>query len=112
MLSAIRSRATGWIAKILFGLLIVAFAVWGIGDIFRGDQAQKPVVQVGDVKYSQAEFQRDLKQQLDRFSQQQGFQITAQQFAQFGGIAQIVAQAVNRNTLKVFAEDQGIGVSQ
>src|ERR1051325_4563540 len=78
MLSAIRSKTTGWVAKILFVLLIVAFAVWGIGDIFRGDQAQKPVVQVGDVKYSQAEFQRDLKQQLDRFSQQQGFQITAQ----------------------------------
>jgi peptidyl-prolyl cis-trans isomerase D len=112
MLSAIRSRATGWIAKILFGLLIVAFAVWGIGDIFRGDQQQKPVAQVGDIKYSQAEFQRDLKQQLDRFSQAQGFQITAQQFAQFGGVAQIVAQAVNRSTLKVFAEQQGIGVSQ
>ena len=112
MLSAIRSKTTGWIAKILFGLLIVAFAVWGIGDIFRGDQAQKPVIQVGDVKYSQAEFQRDLKQQLDRFSQQQGFQITAQQFAQFGGVTQIIAQAVNRSTLKVFAEKQGMGVSQ
>jgi len=112
MLSAIRSKTTGWIAKILFLLLIVAFGVWGIGDIFRGDRAQKPVVQVGDVKYSQAEFQRDLKQQLDRFSQQQGFQITAQQFAQFGGISQIVAQAVNRSTLKVFAQDQGMGVSQ
>ncbi|MES1151877.1 MAG: SurA N-terminal domain-containing protein, partial [Dongia sp.] len=112
MLSAIRSQTTGWIAKILFGLLIVAFGVWGIGDIFRGDQAQKPVVQVGDVKYSQGEFQRDLKQQLDRFSQGQGFQLTAQQFAQLGGVTQIVAQAVNRSTLKVFAQEQGLGVSQ
>ncbi len=112
MLSAIRHKTTGWIAKILFVVLIVAFGVWGIGDIFRGDQTEKPVAQVGDVKYSQAEFQRDLKQQLDRFSQAQGFQITAQQFAQFGGIAQIIAQAVNRSTLRVFTEQQGIAVSQ
>jgi len=112
MLSAIRSQTTGWIAKILFLLLIVAFGVWGIGDIFRGDQAQKPVVQVDDIKYSQAEFQRDLKQQLDQFSQAQHFQITAQQFAQFGGVSQIIARAVNRNSLKVYTRDQGLGVSQ
>jgi peptidyl-prolyl cis-trans isomerase D len=112
MLSAIRSKTTGWIAKILFVLLIVAFGVWGIGDIFRGDQTEKPVAEVGDVKYTQAEFQRDLKLQLDQFSQAQGFQITAAQFAQFGGITRLVAQAVNRSTLKVFAEQQGIGVSQ
>ncbi|HVT50105.1 MAG TPA: peptidyl-prolyl cis-trans isomerase, partial [Dongiaceae bacterium] len=111
MLSAIRSKTTGWVAKILFVILIVAFGVWGIGDIFRGDQAQKPVAQVGDVKYSQGEFQRDLKQQLDKY-QAQGVPLTAQQFAQFGGVAQIIAQAVNRSSLKVFAEQQNMGVSQ
>src|SRR5882724_4198903 len=112
MLSAIRSKTTGWIAKILFLLLILAFGVWGIGDIFRGDQAQKPVVQVGDVKYSQGEFQRDLKQQLDQFQRTQGIPLTAQQFAQFGGVARILAQAVNRSSLQVYAQQQGLGVSQ
>ncbi len=112
MLSAIRSKTTGWIAKILFVVLIVAFGVWGIGDIFRGDQTQKPVIQVGDVKYTQAEFQHDLKLQLDQFQRAQGIQLTAQQFAQFGGVSRIIDQAVERSALKVFAEQQGIGVSQ
>jgi len=113
MLTSIRSKSTGLVAKILFGLLIVAFALWGIGDIFRGDQAQKPVATIGNIKYSQNEFRRDLKQAMDRFGQQmQGMQFTAQQFAQFGGVAQVVAQAINRNSLKVYAQDHGLGVSQ
>jgi peptidyl-prolyl cis-trans isomerase D len=111
MLSAIRHQTTGWIAKILFVLLIVAFGIWGIGDIFRGDQKEKPVAQIGDLQYTQAEFQRDLKQQLDKY-QAQGVPLNAQQFAQFGGVAQIVAQAVQRNSLKVFVQQQGMGVSQ
>ena len=113
MLTSIRSKSTGLIAKILFGLLIVAFALWGIGDIFRSDQAQKPVATIGNIQYSQNEFRRDLKQAMDRFGQQmQGMQFTAQQFAQFGGVAQVVAQAINRNSLKVYAQEHGLGVSQ
>jgi peptidyl-prolyl cis-trans isomerase D len=112
MLTAIRSKTSSWIAKILFVLLIVAFGVWGIGDIFRGDKAQSPVAEIGDVQYSQAEFRRDLKLELERFSQSQGVQLTAQQFAQFGGVAQVIAQAVNRSLLKVFAARQDIGISQ
>ncbi len=113
MLTSIRSKSTGLIAKILFGLLIAAFALWGIGDIFRNDPQQKPVATIGNIKYSQSEFRRDLKQGMDRFAQQmQGMQFTAQQFAQFGGVAQVVAQAINRNSLKVYAQDHGLGVSQ
>ncbi|MDQ7248050.1 peptidyl-prolyl cis-trans isomerase [Dongia sedimenti] len=113
MLTSIRNKSTSFVAKVLFGLLIVAFALWGIGDIFSGDQAQKPVATIGSVKYSQAEFRRDLKQAMDRFAQQmQGMQFTAQQFAQFGGVAQVVAQAINRNSLKVYAQEHGLSVSQ
>lgn len=113
MLSSIRSKTSSLVAKILFALLIVAFALWGIGDIFRSDQAQKPVATIGNIKYSQNEFRRDLKQAMDRFAaQMQGMHFTAQQFAQFGGVAQVIAQAVNRSALKVYAEDHGLGVSQ
>jgi peptidyl-prolyl cis-trans isomerase D len=113
MLSSIRSKTSSLVVKILFALLIAAFALWGIGDIFRSDQAQKPVATIGDIKYSQNEFRRDLKQSMDRFAaQMQGVQFTAQQFAQFGGVAQVVAQAINRNSLKVYAQEHGLGVSQ
>ena len=39
MLNSLRRHATGWVAKVLFGILVVSFAIWGIGDIFRAPQA-------------------------------------------------------------------------
>jgi hypothetical protein len=39
MLKGFRKAGESWVGKavitVLFGLLIVSFAVWGIGDIFR-----------------------------------------------------------------------------
>jgi peptidyl-prolyl cis-trans isomerase D len=42
MLQSIRDRAQSWVAWILVGLLIVVFAVWGIGSFFTPDP--NPVV--------------------------------------------------------------------
>ena len=36
MLDAMRRGAVNWLAKILLGLLIIAFALWGVADVFRG----------------------------------------------------------------------------
>ncbi|MGE3646389.1 MAG: SurA N-terminal domain-containing protein, partial [Beijerinckiaceae bacterium] len=40
MLEALRNASKNWLGKIvltfMFGLLILSFAVWGIGDIFSG----------------------------------------------------------------------------
>jgi peptidyl-prolyl cis-trans isomerase D len=113
MLTSIRGKTNSWAVKLLFVLLVAAFALWGIGDIFSQDQAQKPVATIGDITYSQNDFRRDLKLGMDRFAQQmQGVQFTAQQFAQFGGVAQVVARAIDVNTLKVFAQEHDLAVSQ
>ena len=37
--TSLRKHATGWVAKVLFGILVVSFAIWGIGDIFRAPHA-------------------------------------------------------------------------
>ncbi len=35
MLDAMRRGAGTWVVKIFLGVLVLSFAVWGIGDIFR-----------------------------------------------------------------------------
>jgi peptidyl-prolyl cis-trans isomerase D len=112
MLTSIRSKTSSMVVKILFALLIAAFALWGIGDIFRGDRTQKPVAEVGDFQYTQAEFRDDLRNAINQFSQSQGFAITAQQFAQLGGVNQLISRAVNQRLLEAFAQKEGLGVSQ
>ena len=32
MLQTIREKTTGTVVKVLFGLLVLSFALWGIGD--------------------------------------------------------------------------------
>jgi peptidyl-prolyl cis-trans isomerase D len=43
----------------LFGLLIMSFAVWGIGDVFRGGRQITTVVEVGDIAIDQRELSRN-----------------------------------------------------
>ena len=45
MLDSLRRHATGWVAKILFGFLVLSFAIWGIGDIFRAQPVHLPIAE-------------------------------------------------------------------
>ncbi len=50
MLTFIRSHAASWIVKILFFILILSFAAWGIGDIFRLQTESGPAIEVGKIE--------------------------------------------------------------
>lgn len=111
MLTSIRGKAKSWIVKVLFGFLIVAFAAWGIGDIFANRGLAKPVLQVGSMKYTREEFSRDLQQKLRQF-QKQGLQLNAQQFAALGGVDQILNQATNRMLMTQYADKLDLAIPQ
>jgi peptidyl-prolyl cis-trans isomerase D len=111
MLSTIRGKAKSWIVKVLFGVLILAFAAWGIGDIFSQRGLTDAVLTVGDRQYSQQEFNRDLQQELRRF-QQQGLDLTLQQYAALGGLEQTLGRATNRLLLEQYADRLGLAIPQ
>ena len=56
MLQFIRSKVTSIFIKVLFGILILSFAIWGIGDIFLGNRDGEAVISIGDKDYSANEF--------------------------------------------------------
>jgi peptidyl-prolyl cis-trans isomerase D len=111
MLTSIRGKAKSWIVKVLFGFLIVAFAAWGIGDIFANRGLTKPVLTVGGMKYTREEFSRDLQRKLRQF-QQQGLNINAQQFAALGGVDQILNQATSRMLMTQYADKLDLTIPQ
>ena len=111
MLTSIRGKAKSWIVKVLFGFLIVAFAAWGIGDIFATHGLNKPVLTVGSMKYTREEFSRDLQRKLRQF-QQQGLNINAQQFAALGGVDQILNQATSRMLMTQYANKLDLAIPQ
>jgi peptidyl-prolyl cis-trans isomerase D len=111
MLSTIRGKAKSWIVKVLFGFLILAFAAWGIGDIFARRGVTDPVLKVGDLAYSPQEFSNDLQRRLKEF-QDQGLNINVQQFAALGGVEQVLARTTNRLLLEQYADDLGLAIPQ
>ncbi|MGH1349318.1 MAG: peptidyl-prolyl cis-trans isomerase [Methyloligellaceae bacterium] len=57
MLNTLRKGAAGWAAKILIGLLILAFASWGLAGIFDPN-SNRVLATVGDEKITPQEYER------------------------------------------------------
>ena len=69
MLNALRKGAGGWLAKILFALLVISFAAWGVGDWTGGFRREK-LAEVGGQEITAAEFERAYQNQLNMASNQ------------------------------------------
>ncbi|MDT8345316.1 MAG: peptidylprolyl isomerase, partial [Thermohalobaculum sp.] len=71
MLHLLRRGVKSWVAKALIALLVLSFAVWGIGDIFsfRGGSA---VATVGDEEVTADQFANALARNQSRLSQEAG----------------------------------------
>ena len=69
MLDALRRGATGWLAKVLFTVLVLSFAIWGIPHDFLGGGANY-VARVGSTTISPNEYQRAFQRELNLQSQQ------------------------------------------
>lgn len=65
MLEAIRERAQGWIAKVILGLLIIPFALWGVDSYFSGGGKEPPAAEIDDSEISQREFVKALQDQQE-----------------------------------------------
>lgn len=97
MLQAIRSKASSLVAKILFGLLIVTFGIWGIGDIFRNRGADTTVATVGGRKIDVSELTLAVRQEEAQWRQMlRGQQLNAEQLKQFGIVDAALQRLINR----------------
>ena len=59
MLRGIQKASSNWLGKavltVVMGLLVISFAVWGIGDIFRGF-GQSTLATIGNTEISIEQF--------------------------------------------------------
>ncbi len=55
MLESMRKAAGSWAAKGLMGLLVVAFAIWGVGDVVR-NYGSHTLAQVGSTTITPEQF--------------------------------------------------------
>lgn len=102
MLEAIRKNVSGILAKVLIGLLVVSFAIWGIGDMVRS-YGLDVVANVGGTPVRASDFRRAYQAQLDNVSRQFRRRLTPQQAKTFG----IEQQALSRLTSTAAVDNHG-----
>jgi peptidyl-prolyl cis-trans isomerase D len=114
MLRGMRNVGKTWVGKalagVLFTLLILSFAVWGIGDIFQGG-ASTTVARVGQTEITAETARQTYQTQLRQLTMRAGTQITPQQARMFGLDSQVLSRLVTEATLDERARSLGLNVS-
>ena len=111
MLQAIRGRAGSFIVKLLFGLLILSFGVWGIGDIFRDRTPETVVAKIGGKTIDAQQLESELQPALERLNAQFGGKLDRQKAKKLGIIDSLVEELVARSLVDQEASRLNLAVS-
>ncbi|WP_094507246.1 peptidyl-prolyl cis-trans isomerase [Brucella thiophenivorans] len=112
MLDSMRDAARSWVAKLLLGLLVLSFAVWGIADAFQGEVEVDDAISAGGSKVSSSDYRFAYEQQLMRLSQQFRQRLTREQAQQLGVDQQALAQLAAGVVLDEQARNMQLGLSK
>lgn len=114
MLRGIHKATSTWVGKavmaVIMGGLIISFAIWGIGDIFKGFGANS-VAKIGGTEISIEQFRQYYTDQLQRVSRQLGRPVTPDQARAAGIDRQLLGQLVAETTLDEQAKKLRLGLS-
>jgi peptidyl-prolyl cis-trans isomerase D len=111
MLQQLRAASKSWVASVIIGVLVLAFALWGVADIFRGG-ADTVVADVGGTQVSDAEFDQQLRSQIRAVSAQGQTQLTMEQAKAIGLDKNVLDQVISRAALDEVVHRLGLTASQ
>lgn len=109
MLQAIRSKANSFVVKLLFGLLMATFALWGIGDIFRNWGADTTVAKVGSKEITADQLNQAMRDQLNQL-RMLGNNIDMEQAKQLGLVNAALQQIVSGNLIDLEGTRLGLAI--
>jgi peptidyl-prolyl cis-trans isomerase D len=97
MLEGLRRGSQNWLGKtimtIFFGTMIISFAIWGIGDIFRGIGVSN-VAEVGSTSIPTQDFRNAYQTQLQNLQRQARRAITNEQARAYGLDRQVLGRMI------------------
>ncbi|WP_439546040.1 peptidylprolyl isomerase [Sandarakinorhabdus sp.] len=111
MISFFRRYLTSWPVLILFGIILVAFAVTGVGDPYGGSAPAGSVAKVGDRTITEP----DLLQAIDRTVRevrQRDPAMTQAEAARQGVVELMATQLIGQAALEEMGTRAGLGASQ
>src|SRR5215210_3244312 len=109
MLTALRRLASTWVAKALFVLLVLSFAIWGVGDMVRNFGRDTALARVNGQPIEMEEAQAALRRELERLSRTVGSRFENDPHVRRALAEQAVDQLVLDRVLR--AETARLGVA-
>lgn len=113
MLTGIRGAFERGIVRFLLiglmALLVLSFAIWGVGDIFRGGTSTT-LATVGQTQVTVQAFQTAYNRDVQNFGRMLGRGVTPDQARQFGIDRRVLSQLLTDATLDERARQLGLGI--
>lgn len=106
MLGSLRKGAHSFFSKVLLGLLVVSFALWGIGDIVSGSNTAQSVAMVGEEPISAQEFDMEMQKLKQSF----GENFSPELLKSFNLYAMKLDEMINRKLIQNEIKRLGITV--
>jgi peptidyl-prolyl cis-trans isomerase D len=110
MLQVFRQGIGSWFVKGFIGLLILAFVIWGIADVFR-NFGTSTLASVGKTQISVEGFRRIFTERLQQLSRQLGRPITPAQAQILGLDRQILGELLSEGALDQKARGLYLGIA-
>ena len=114
MLRGLRKASSNWLGKVVMaavvGFLVISFAVWGIGDVFRGF-GRSTVAKIGRTEITIDQFRTLYNDRLQQFSRQLGRAISSDQARALGLDRLVIAQLIADIALDERARVLGLNLS-
>jgi peptidyl-prolyl cis-trans isomerase D len=110
MLERLRAATGGIVAKILLGILVISFAVWGASDAFMPGGPGE-VIRVGDTRVSAVDYRLAYLNRMNALERQLGQPLTQDQAKALGIEQSITNQLVAGAVLDQTAREMGLGIS-
>ena len=114
MLRGLRNASSNWLGKSIMitvvGFLALSFAIWGIGDIFRGF-GRSTVAKIGGTEITIENFRTLYNDRLQQYSRQFGRPITPDQARAMGLDRIVIGQLIAEIVLDERARSLGLALS-
>ena len=114
MMQNLRAASQTWtgriVSSLLMGFIVLSFAIFGIGDFFRGFGSSK-LASAGDTEISAETFRQAWQRQLQRLSAQVKKNVTNEEARAAGLDRQLVDSLVNEALVNQRARQLGLAVS-
>src|SRR5262245_40662118 len=111
MLDSLRRGAVNWFANGLLGLLVLAFAVWGIGDVIR-NVGRGTLATIGGSQITVDEYRQAYQDEMASLTRRFGRRLTSEQAKLLGVEQRALARLISAAAIDHHARDLKLALSE